>query len=239
MPNRDANLGTNSGQGTSAPSLVTAAAAASGSVIVFTLFTFDPNSLDASVSLAGGGLTWTRIQNQSNAQFCFTQFIAYAPSGLASGTTLTITHSAPHSPDNMMSCVSYLGVDTVTITGGGNWNTGSTQAWSSGNVSAASTSMLAGAGFTDGYVGTSTPTGGATEVSDFNAAAQSETMATEEKFNTGLSDIAGSWDDGAGHTSTWISGAIELLAAPVSNPPVSANYSKFPKPRLRPENAYS
>ena len=88
----DANLGTKAQAGSATATLVTTSAAAAGSLIVVGVGYFTGGGGTASVTTAGG-LTWAATTRTQSGSLNGYIFYAYAPSGLASSTSLTWTMS--------------------------------------------------------------------------------------------------------------------------------------------------
>jgi hypothetical protein len=206
----DAALGTGKAHSTSACSIVTTNAVAAGSVIALGFAGFLATPANTMSITTTGGLTWsTAAGPYTSGSLKLHIFYAFAPSGLASGTTLT--GSVTGTNDLMMAAVAFAGVDTsgtITATNGsGATNT----AWSSGNVTANSGDGMVGFCFEDGSgTATSSPTAPGVEFADFNDATQTEAMTGAYKLSVAGTDvIAGTWSTSVAH----IRGAAALKAA--------------------------
>jgi hypothetical protein len=222
---RDQFLGNAKGHLLTSVDLVTAAAVAAGGHICVGGARFSGTGSD-DLTLAGGGLTWTRVVDVVNGSLRIAIWVAYAPSGLASGTTLTMTLT--NGTDCMLSAQSYTGGNSSTVIDGSNNGTGSTAAWSSGSVFVNVGDAEFGCAFCDGLVGSSIPTNGV-EITDFNDATQTETYVAEDIASAvSASDISGTWSGAV----TWISAAIAIQANPDTNVPI-INSRKRMKKRYR------
>jgi len=193
----DANLGSASPADGTTSAFTTGATVASGGFIVVAISHFvDTPTLS---SFAGGGLTWSIDASGANPTasggyiaICSAQ----APSGLASGTTLTGTWSG--------SCIapiiggsSFTGVATsspVDVAGTVQGETTGT-AWTTGNLTLAAGSMLYGGSYNEGVIASATVTSPSTEVWEQIAGGGYGGVAGYRVEASGGSvDVAGAWN---------------------------------------------
>lgn len=212
----DAVLGGNGVASTSATiAFTTTSAVATGGFIVLEVSWYA--SAVTLNSVSGGGLSWT-IDKQgasttdANAKVAIVS--AQAPSGLASGTTITATLSAT-SIDRTISGASFTGVATSTPVDGtptGPTN-GTTTAWATASSTLAAGSMLVGANYNTGFTTpTSTPTSPSLEVVDRgDTDGNSATMAYRIEAAPGSYTVAGAWTATAG---AHVTVGVAYLAAP-------------------------
>lgn len=125
----------------------------------------------AFTSVSGGGLTWTTSANPVNGNMGMIIATAPAPSGLASGTSLTVTF-AGNTVSNVLQvdCLYITGVGSVI--GGSSGTAGSGATWTGGALSLNANDIIVGGGFEDGSAAgtagtTATPDAGYTEASDW------------------------------------------------------------------------
>jgi hypothetical protein len=193
-----ANLGTQAESGVTSSSLNTGAAVASGAMIVALVHNF--NSAAETLSMSGGSLTWTQAHTLTSGSLRLSLFYAFAPSGLASGTTLTVTASVGGSNDMTWCVASYLGVDTSGTVVAFNAAAASTAAWSSGSVAGNSGNALIGGAGGDGTLRTSTPDAGNNERIDFNSATTSGSITLVDKLSiSGTDSLDGDWSGTLSH----------------------------------------
>lgn len=157
----------------------------------------------ATSSIAGGGLTWAMDHTVTSGNIVIKAFRAFAPSGLASSTAITVTHSTTAGGlDCLVGAISVLGADTVGQPSAVNGSAAATAAWSSATVTASSGDALLGGAFCDGVTGSSTPTAPGVEWFDFNDAGQNETETGVYKLSVSGSDtIQGTWSGAVGHVA--------------------------------------
>lgn len=149
-----ANAGTNFNDSTSTTIAVnTSQTIAAGAFIVVCVAWFDPFEAATLSSVSGGSLSWSiDKQGASGVTFDPEEAIAsaQAPSGLASGTTITATFSASISGNTSeIGVSSFLGVKTSapvdgTPIGPVN-NGGATDLWTTGNYTLSAGSLMVGA----------------------------------------------------------------------------------------------
>lgn len=213
-----ANAGTaipSGGTGSTTISVTTTAAIAPGArVIVFA------GQADRTISItgvSGGGLTWTVDKQQTNAAaiFNFSAICsAHAPSGLASGTTITVTFSGT-TFERLMGVMSLLGVHTTTPidTTAGNENGTDNASWSSGNVSIAAGSCLITGAYSETSNG-STPSSGNETLELVNG--DTYTLAAHYQIRRLAGSYANSGTFGVAHK--W---AVASVAYKAAVPPVT------------------
>jgi hypothetical protein len=204
----DQPLGTGNNSNASTCSLVTSAAVASGAMIALIIGWFKNDAGTSSITTAAG-LTWTKDAELRASSLHIAIWHAFAPSGLASSSTITATISA--NADSIMGAGSFLGVDTVGTVIASQTNNGSTAGWSSGTVASTSGNMLFGGSFIDsGSVSSSTPTSPGVELFDKNVAGQSETLTAVYKLSVSGNDVIdGTWNAAA----AWIAAGVCYKAA--------------------------
>lgn len=182
----------------------TTAAVASGAMIAILAFRFRSGG-GGTITGSGGSLTWTTVHSITSGNIGIWLICAFAPSGLASGTTLTVT-STSNNNDWTVGADSYLGVDTsgtvsaaVIATGGAS---AGTAAWSTGSIGGASGNALIGGAGGDGTLRTSTPTSPANERIDFNNATTAGSITLVDKLSISGSDsLAGTWSGTLDHVA--------------------------------------
>jgi hypothetical protein len=201
----------------------TTAAVASGAMVVVLAFRWRSGG-GGTYTVSGGGLTWTTVHAVVSGNLTISLMAAFAPSGLASGTTLTVNGSVGGN-DYTVCAASYLGVDTsgtvsaaVRAFGGA---AASTAAWSTGTITGnAGDAYIGGAGG-DGTLRTSAPGGDATERIDFNSATSSGSITLVDDLAGEASDtLAGTWSGTIAHIAI---GAAFIPAA--GGTPVSQTFS--------------
>ena len=171
----------------------TTATIASGALVVVVAGGYQGSSTLSSVS--GGGLTWTVDVTDNAATSPFLGIAsAFAPSGLASGTTITATFNQSVQV-RTIGIASILGVDTgdkVGVTRGTTvWNIG-TQAWTTGNATIEAGSILIGASWNESISTGSTP--GETELHDTSHAnGFGQVAAYRIESSAGSYAVTGTW----------------------------------------------
>lgn len=173
----DANLGTKAQAGSNTASLITSSAAAAGTLLVIGVGYFATSGSGVSASVTtGAGLTWAGTTRTTSGSMHGYLFYAFAPSGLASSSTITWTASVGNC-DWLIGGWSFLGMDTTPTLLGSNGAAASTAAWSSGSIVAGEVNLGVVMAFADGgAAGSSTSTSDLplTELIDLNSAGQSE-----------------------------------------------------------------
>lgn len=187
---------------------------ASGGFIVLDVGWGDATKTLSSVS--GGGLTWTIDKqgvaaNGSNAGAASVS--AQAPSGLASGTTITATYSAA-TVGRAIGGTSFTGVATSTPldTSSGPTDFSSTTAWTTASTTIANGSVLIGISHCTNTNDTSTITAGSTEAQDFGGGAGTfgQTVGYRIQATGGAFTVAGTWS--GSEQGTTIAAAYKVAA---------------------------
>jgi hypothetical protein len=209
--------------------VVTTNTVAAGGMIALIAARFDAGAGTMSVS-GTGGLTWATAHNVTSGSLRIYVFYAFAPVGLASGTTLTVSNT--NSADLMATAISLLGVDTVSPVSGFNGSGSTGTAWTTGSITAGNGDAIVGASFEDGNAtDTSTATGPAVEFSDFNDATQSEAMTAAYKLSVaGTDSVAGAWAASVSHVDIGVAFKAAAAAAAPAVPaprPLLVMLSKF------------
>lgn len=190
-----ANIGTMASTGVTASNKATTAIVVSGAMIVALTFTFTTGGATASHTMSGGGLTWTRAHTSSTGTIRISLHYAFAPIGLASGTTLT--HTSASNSDHTWAMASYLGVDTGTTFSAFNNGTGPGAPWASGSVAGNSGDALIGGAAGDGTLRTSTTDAPGNERIDFNSATSGGSITLADKLSIAGTDTLDGDFDGA------------------------------------------
>jgi hypothetical protein len=199
----DRSIGTGNAQGAASVTLTTSGAAASGALLVIGVGAFVTGSPTITVTGAGG-LTWATATTGSSGSLRGLLFYAFAPSGLAGSTALTVSAGAG-THDWLISGGSWLGVDIsgtlANALTGFNSAAAATAAWATGTIAAGAGNLMVSSTFEDGSgTATSTTTSPALELNDFNNAAQTEALTMGYKLNSSASDsIAGLWSSALSH----------------------------------------
>lgn len=189
----DASLGSHNSGTTASPTLTTSAAAAAGSKIILAMGWYS----GTLSSVSGGGLTWTILKSVANGNNTSAVIVADAPSGLASGTT--ITASLTGTPQaTQMAAASFTGLATGTGTDGTASATDATAAWSSGSLASPTTNandLLIGVSKQGtGSDNTDTPGTGYTELYDFgDGTGDTTTLEYQIVSATGTYAATGTW----------------------------------------------
>jgi hypothetical protein len=209
-----ANLGTaDPGGSRSTVAITTGSAVASGGFIVTCIGWFGTTTLS---SVAGGGLTWTIDKQGRAADPGFVSIAiasAQAPSGLASGTTITATLAA-NADVPTMGGTSFTGVATSSpVDGTPLGPTGvATAAWSTGNYSIQAGSVIVGTCWNENTASGNTASAGSTEAWEIAQAGGPYSHVAEYRIegSAGSYAVAGTW--GAAQKNTNI-GVAYLAAA--------------------------
>jgi hypothetical protein len=188
--------------------------ASNGFIVLICTYWHNGTSATLS-SVSGGGLSWTidvdvvSANGGGNPRVAIIS--AQAPSGLASGTTITGTFSA--SLNGSMAGLagsSFTGVKTsspVDVTTARNDTTD--QTWATASASIQAGSLLYGGAFNFSAQATSTPTQG-TEATDFNNAVGGSAASNYRiESSAGSYTLGGSWTAGANSVSV----SVAYLAA--------------------------
>lgn len=187
---------------------------ASGGFIVLDVGWGDATKTLSSVS--GGGLTWA-IDKQgvaaNGSNGCAASVSAQAPSGLASGTTITATYSAA-TVGRAIGGTSFTGVATSTPldTSSGPTDYASTTAWTTASTTIAAGSVLIGISHCTNTNDTSTITAGSTEAQDFGGGAGTfgQTVGYRIQAVGGAFTVAGTWS--GSEQGTTIAAAYKVAA---------------------------
>lgn len=212
----DAVLG--NGNGTIATTTITTGAAvASNGRIVVLIGRFSGTGTTVS-TVTAGAINLARDHSLVSVNLRAEVWSAAAPSGLASSSTITVTHSGIC--DCIIGAVSYLGIDTTGTVVAFNAAAAATAAWSSGSVAGNAGDALVGGSFVDsGSVSSSAPGGSAVERIDANVAGQSETLVFEDILSLGgATALQGTWNAAASHVA--IAVAYKAAAAAAAEIPI-------------------
>jgi hypothetical protein len=225
----DQPLGTNAAAGSATITLTTAATVASLATILLVCGRYNAGTPTATLSAAGGGLTWTQDHTLTSGNVRTSVFSAPAPAGLPSGTVITVSQSLG-TGDMLVGAGSFLGVGALSAFNA--LASGAGTAWATGTVAAASGDFLFGGAFGDGLAGTSTPTSPAVELLDANSAGQTETITAAYKLSVAGSDsIAGTWSGSLSSVGVGVSYTPSVGGAPA--PPDGVyRYSRMRSPRF-------
>lgn len=196
------NIGTTSDDGVTSTVLTTTAAVASGGFIVLGVGWLGAGVTISSVS--GGGLTWV-IDEQgldANGPGGLQGGIvsAQAPSGLASGTNITVSWTGGSASNILIGGSSFTGVKTSsaldTTAAALGVDSPTSTGWTTRSMTSAAGSVLIGLaneGITGGAT-TSTPTSPALELYDFQAfGILTMTAAYRIESSAGSYTVAGTW----------------------------------------------
>lgn len=164
------------------------------------------SSTETLSSVSGGGLTWA-IDKQAkgtgagDVSASVAIISAQAPSGLASGTTITATFSGsvPGRGIGGMSFTGVLNASALDTTSGPS-DFLSTSAWTTSSTAIAAGSVLVGACFAVFSDGTSTVTSPSIEAQDFTAGAGTFgfTMCYRIESSAASYTVAGTWSNNQG-----------------------------------------
>jgi hypothetical protein len=175
-------------------------------------------NIDALSSASDGGTATYTIDHQGangNNHVAIVQ--ADYPAGLASGATITATFATAFPTDRQMAGFYSTGVQANAAAAYGAIGAGVNTAsvWNSGNVTVLNGDILIGASkWEDSVPQTSTPSGGNTEIADWNAGGGYATTATYQ-IGTGAAIAAsGTWSNtSAGTSGTRTAAAANKAAA--------------------------
>lgn len=217
-----------SGSQTTVAFNTTATVASGGFIVVCAFFWASGNTFS---SVAGGSLTWT-IDKQghsagpTNPNLCIAS--AQAPTGLASGTTITATFSAT-SPARGIGGMSFTGVASSTpVDTTANPIGANSTAWTTGNVTIAAGSVLVGACYQESTNATkSTITAPSTEVFDDGMVSEfGATAGYRIESSAGAYAVAGTWA-GTVQSATLAVAYLAAAGGPAA-PPVTSKFSAIP-----------
>jgi len=199
--------------------LTTIAAAASGSTIVLGFMW--AGDYDVS-SISGGGLTWTihphdapGVGGPGNHMMAIAT--AYAASGLASSTAVTITFGGAVAQKQVVGS-SFLGVENPTVREDDGLGFDSNPAADNPTWSVSLTTATAGAlllGFSEcTIIANSTPAGSAIETHEYDFATSTNTVVLEYEVAgaAGAKTIGGQWDSAAFNGIAWNGIALKATA---------------------------
>lgn len=185
----------------------TTSAAAAGSTIILTgtLIT-NPETVNSAAD-NGPGLTWT-IDNQwfgsVNGDASTFMASAYAPAGMASGTTITVTFSASTAGGRSVTATSFTGiasaspVDVASLRSLG----AATTAWTTPSMSVLAGSVIVGISGTFTGQLTSLVTGPSIEAHDLgDAGGFAQTTCYQIVAAGGSATVAGTWSSNATSTT--------------------------------------
>lgn len=205
-----ASLGTTaSSSNTNTYTLNTTKAVAPGGRVSVAVGAVSDNTLVADnplSSVSGGGLTFHEEKAQNGVEGIYDTDVAvwsaYAPNGLASGTTLTagfanITKGIVMGAVSIPSTESTSPVDVTSSTFRGT----PTGTWSTGSATTThAADTLLGVGFGDGGTFTSSPVSGTTELADFRDPVEEHalTITTKDVSSTGSQSLSGTWSSTPG-----------------------------------------
>jgi hypothetical protein len=217
----DKSLGSANGGGgnQSQVQLTTSQAAAAGSKIFVAVGHF--RNAVTGVSDNGPGLTWSQVSEVANGSNYISLYMADAPSGMASGTVITVTFAAANTLSPQICAASWTGVVTGTTTdGGAKTGTGSGTGWSTAGITTTNADALvvcAGKGGA-GADNTDTPLTNYLELYDFGfGTGDFITLMYRIVSATGTYTPGGTW---AG-SSSWAaaSAAYDAAAVAAAAPP--------------------
>jgi len=180
--------------------LTTGAAAVAGSrVVVFVEWAQATRTLS---SLSGGGLTWTvdfQTKESNNNHLAIAS--AYAPSGLASGTSLKATFSGSVT-HGLIAAASFTGVAaTSPVDATASATQAGVRAWTAALTTVNPTDLVVGLSTIDANT-TDTPTAPNAEIHDFGNSAYYGWATTVYQTATaaGAKTLAGTWAANSGAT---------------------------------------
>ncbi len=196
----DANLGQAYALGGSTVNThTTTATAAAGSTIILGLRGYSGGTNNAALTVTGGGLTWSvdkTIYLTGGDKDNFFIASAYAPSGLASGSTITMTTDFGLL-DVLTFASSFTGIASSNRVDQSNaqWSTSSSLSWNSGNVTTTNANdLLFGATFFDLSSTTFTPGAGFGEIHDYTSTGMSIESVYQVLNSTGTYAASGTAD---------------------------------------------
>lgn len=217
----DATIGTKAQASAATASLVTSAAAAAGSLVVVGVGFFASAGAGETASITtAGGLTWVATTKTSSGSIHGYLFYAYAPAGLASGTTLTWSSGTANVCDWLIGGASFLGMETTPTLLGQNGAAASSTAWSGGSIVAGEVNLSVLMAFEDGAgTATSTTTAPASELIDFNNAGQAEAFTLAYNLaGASTATMAGTWSASVSHVTR--AAAFRIASAAATEIPI-------------------
>lgn len=202
-------IGSNSTNGSTVTTVTTSSAAVAGSKIWALVSWFNSNAV--TMTVAGGGLSWSSLKQVNNGNDRYAIWCADAPAGLASSTAISVTQSSSGAGGLLADLASFTGLPTGTVADATNQATGTGASWSSGSASnlAAGALAIGGAGNETATTTSSTPTAG-TELLDRWETLAGQGIATGYIIAAAVAAqvITGSW---VGAASTANTGAIVVF----------------------------
>lgn len=215
-----ANLGGEFASDTSGATaaFTTTVAAAANTLIVVAVSNLTSTAPQLA-SVSGGGLTWSVDKTVAGGSASGTSIAsAQAPSGLASGTTITATFTGTPAGARSIMGMSFTGIKTASAVGvtDGHSNALGT-AWTTDSMTISPGSVIVAMAMNTTNLFTSTPTAPAVEASDFGSGGFSQTTVyLIDGGSGGATTVAGTWSTAANSETV----AVEYLAAPaVPSPP--------------------
>lgn len=214
----DQNLGTNFETGVdNNVTLTTTATANSGTRIILNLGFTNATTTTTISSVTGGGLTWVvdRLDDPNISFYWGAVISADAPSGLASGTVITVTFDNANGGNKFIGGSSWRGL----VTGASGYkdvegsNFGTTVGWSSNTLNTTVSDLLITTNYFTGGVFTNTPTAPSIELHDVTTGG-SNAMCAEYRIETaaGAYTLDGTWSGGGGNPWGAVSVAYKAAA---------------------------
>lgn len=187
-------LGSNhSGPAATSIVLTTSAAVPAGDTIIVVTGGF--NSPVRTMTITGGGLTWTNDKAAANGSDFIAVHRGNAPSGLAISTALTCTFSGTAQGPFIAgaSFPNIVSASPVDLSSSATPATGT--AWAAASITTTVTDTVVGAAWGDGTATSSTPTSPWSEAFDVNDATSTETLTLvyRESVAAGAYAPAGTW----------------------------------------------
>jgi hypothetical protein len=199
----DRSLGTKTDNVAATTMTLTTSGAAVPGARVFVLVSWS-HSTRTLTSVSGGGLTWTvdRQQKAAGNDARVAIASAAAPSGLASGTTLTATFSGSVT-HGLIAAASFTGIATSAPVDATASATGSGTAWSTSVTTTNANDLVLGFSTIDANA-TSTPSASNTEVHDFGDVNYYgwATSVYRIETTTGAKIVSGTWSSSTGSTGS-------------------------------------
>lgn len=202
-------------------------AVASGAMILLAVCSYSSIATARTHSVAGGSLTWTEMATAARGSMRVSLFRAFAPSGLASGATITATYSAA-ATTRALAALSLLGVDTSSpVVGSAGTSTAGAvaAAWTAGSVTpTAIDQWVTGLVMADSSTATtSTPAASWTEDFDWNSTAAGNSFSLIHRFppDTNALNPSGTWANSS-QTSVGTSVILRPVASDTTPPTTTA-----------------
>jgi hypothetical protein len=225
-------LGTNQQKASgSTLALTTTNTVTAGETIILAFGWWNPGG-PTIASASGGGLTWrvdlTGTAGSANLHAGWVS--AYAPSGLASSTAITVTLTGSVAGDlsvigyslTGVASTSHLGLSGVTSSAAGT-------TWSSGSRAVGAGSILVAAAYEEGAGGNSSSTPPSTHLGAVNISGSSTLLVAAARIEAGDTPIAttGTWDASASASGVGYAEYLPAGAAAASLPPSPARPSLY------------